>query len=196
MTWPESRRWRSTVIALALLATSCGGKDEPADGRDDEGNVVQPAAAQPASECVDATIFRAMSRTTGVPALCPKTLANDLRLRSVYASRNPPAYVVEFSRADGRPANHLVLELTEQDPPGQVFESRRWRGSRVAFHLVPVRSGEAAGLHSGHFVAAVPTRHGRGAYWVSIHGDSRLSVAANVDRLMLLVRQSTFVGSS
>ncbi len=63
---------------------------------------------------------------------------------------------------------------------------RRWQGFRVELYSVAVRlrPGEPAGLHSGHFLAAVPTHHGRGAYWVSVHGNSRQPLAANIERLM------------
>lgn len=61
---------------------------------------------------------------------------------------------------------------------------RRWQGFRVELYSVAVRPGEPAGLHSGHFLAAVPTHHGRGACWVSVHGNSRQPLAANIERLM------------
>lgn len=146
------------------------------------------------SECVEPATFEALSRVTRRQALCPRTLDGELSLRSIYAYSSPAAYVVEFENEDDV-AQHLVLELTEQDPPGVRVAMRQWEGKQVEVFFAAARPGEPAGLHSGHYLAVVPSSAGRGSYWLSTHGSSALSQQQNVDQVMLLLRDSSFVGN-
>jgi hypothetical protein len=179
------------VAALAVAAlTACSGSGED-DGMITDAQRTTATAAIGTStgptSCRYETLFAALAELRGVRAMCPGWLPAGVQATSLFARSTPPEYVVEFN-----PPNelfpHVVLQLAVGDAPGRPVTTADVNGKHIEVYFEQAEAG-AAGLHSSHYIAVVPgSGTQRGAYWVSLHQDSRRSRSANVEELLGLVR--------
>ena len=163
----------ASIALVALLAPACSSGSS--------------SSSSEATRCLYRDVFAALDEVRGVGALCPTWLPDGVRPTYINASV-VPEYVVEFEPFREL-FPHVVLQLTQGEPPGKRLGEDDVGSARATIYLQPSPSNGAAGLHSGHYIVAFPGgAYQQGSYWVSVHEDSQRSRQANIQRVLKIAR--------
>ena len=164
----------SIAVGIILLAAGNSGRSSP--------------SSRDSARCLYRVVFVALQHVRGIQARCPTWLPDDVRPTYISAS-TAPGYVVEFETLRRPGYRHVVLQLAEDDPPGERLGEADVGTKRAVIYFEPSASSGPAGLHSGHYVVAVPGgAYQRGSYWVSVHEVSQQTRRWNVQRALRIAR--------
>jgi hypothetical protein len=164
----------SIALGVVFVATGCSGESE--------------SSSREGARCLYRTVFVALQQVRGIQARCPTWLPDDVSPTYIHAS-TAPEYVVEFETPRRHRYQHVVLQLTTGDPPGERLEEAEVENRTAVIYFEPSPSSGAAGLHSGHYIVDVlGGAYQRGSYWVSVHEVPQRSRRWNVERALRIAR--------
>jgi hypothetical protein len=164
----------SIALTVALLAGGCSGASSP--------------TSHDSARCLYRAVFVALQQVRGIQARCPTWLPDDVRPTYINATQ-APEYVVEFETLRQHRYQHVVLQLTQGDPPGRRLGEAEVGNQQAVIYFEASPSSGAAGLHSGHYILDVlGGAYQRGSHWVSVHEVSQRSRRWNVQRALKIAR--------
>jgi hypothetical protein len=163
----------SIALGVVFLVTGCSVRSSPSSRE---------------GACLYRAVFAALQDVRGIQARCPTWLPEDVSPTYIHAS-TAPEYVVEFEAPRRQRYRHVVLQLAQDDPPGDRLGEADVGNRRAAIYFEPSPSSGPAGLHSGHYIVDVLSgAYQRGSYWVSVHEASQQSRRWNVQRVLKIAR--------
>jgi hypothetical protein len=170
------RCFAATSAALGVVVLGAGCSDGSS------------SPSREGARCLYRSVFVAFQNVRGIQARCPTWLPVGVSPTYVHASA-APEYVVEFETPRRQRYRHVVLQLAQDDPPGDRVGDADVGNTRAAIYFEPSPSSGAAGLHSGHYIVDVlGGAYQRGSYWVSVHENPQQSRRWNVQRALKIAR--------
>jgi hypothetical protein len=164
----------SIALGVVFLSTGCSDRSS--------------SSSPDSARCLYRVVFVALQQVRGIQARCPMWLPEDVSPTYIHAS-TAPEYVIEFETPRRQQYRHVVLQLAQDDPPGDRLGEADVGNRRAAIYFEPSPSSGPAGLHSGHYIVDVlGGAYQRGSYWVSVHEASQESRRRNVQRALKIAR--------